>query len=199
MDVFDGSAPPISVIQSNEENLNSAPPQIESSYPSEDEIKKNQETKDSTTSGDNNNNENNNNQEEDDDEYVPVRPIVIHHHYEPAKARLIAQSIFCILIYGCSIWGISLNSIYGINYSLIDDIILFLLASIMLYLTIRKRTTCETKLGVLTLILTFLGFVVRGLATAFFNIAVLKFVVLLIIRTLILVFCTTFNCNEFCG
>ena len=39
MDEYNSSAPPASILDSNEENMNSAPPQIQPTNPSEDEIK----------------------------------------------------------------------------------------------------------------------------------------------------------------
>ena len=202
MDEYDGSAPPASILDSNEENMNSAPPQIQPTYPSEDEIKLNQETKDPNQVSDNNNNENNNNndnnEEEDDEEYVPVRPVVQYHYDEIGKYRIITQYVFCFILYGCSIFGISLNCVYGAKYSLIDDVFLFILPSIMLYLTIKKRSTFGTKLGLSTLGIWLLGLAPRVVDLFFLSEGRKLFTILMIIRIVALVPVIYLNYSNFC-
>ena len=194
MDDNDFSAPPVNPLNSNEENNDHYP--APSQLPLESDLKTKEETKtdfgDNENSQNNNNNENNNNQVDDDEIYQPIER---HYYYEIEKCRKISQYIGCILLYGFSIWGIILATIFGPSYGLIDDGFLIILASIMLYLTIKKRSTGRKKLGAVTLIIMFLGFAARGMNTFFIKKGIGIYIGLLAARSIFLIYIIILNCN----
>ena len=191
MDDYTGSVPVTSTSDSSGENLNSAPPQL----PPESEIKNKNDTPKQETpyyTEQNYTNYNYNYQEENYDEIE--RPI-IKHYYELGTLRKIIQYIFIILLFGCFVWGITIQFSYGISLALIDDVAILSVALIMLYLTLKNRVSAGKKLGGYTLAVVFFGFGIRGVAPFFQSKGTGMQVGLLIARTLILMFCTSLNCN----
>ena len=202
MDEYNSPAPPTSILVSNEENMNSAPPLFQTPCPSEDEIILNKETKETPTEGDDdNNNENNNNynnEEKDNEKNVPMKQIFYFHYYKTGKYRIISQYICCILLYACSIFGISLNCVYGVDYTLIDDLFLFILSSLMLYLTINQRSTYGSKLGLCSVLIWLIGSVSRVLCLLCLSKGKELFSILMIIRIIVLIPTIFLNYYNFC-
>jgi len=95
----------------------------------------------------------------------------------------------------CFIWGITIQFLYGISLALIDDVAILSIVLIMLHLTWKKRVTAGIKLGCYTLAVTFLGFGIRGLSHFFQSKGIGMQVGLLVARSIILMICTTLNCN----
>ena len=183
MDNYNGSNPVTNSTDSTEENLNSAPIQL----PSQSEIKNTTDTP---------NDAYNNNYNYEPENYDEIeRPIIIHYD-EIGLLRKIVQYIFIVLLSGCFIWGIIIQFLYGISLALIDDCAILSVVLIMLYYTLKKRATAGRKFGGYTLAVTFFGFGIRGISPAFQNKGVLIQIGLLIARTLILMFCTSLNCNR---
>ena len=70
----------------------------------------------------------------------------------------------CFLLYACSAVGIYMQISAGISFPIIDDILIFILASILLYFTIRKRSSVNKLIGILSLVTTIAGFPLRVLS-----------------------------------
>ena len=192
MDDFTGSAPVTSTSDSSGENLNSAPPQL----PPESEIKNNNYTPNQETpyyNGQNYNTNNNYNYHEEN--YDEIERPIIEHYHKLGTLRKIVQYIFIIFLLICFIWGITIQFLYGISLALIDDIAILSVALIMLYLTLKNRVSAGKKLGGYTLAVIFFGFGIRGVAPFFQSKGTGMQIGLLIARTLILMFCTSLNCN----
>ena len=194
MDNFNGSVKPINIDDSIEENpdLNSAP------IPSESEISNNTPTPNINYVNEQYNNQNNNNYyNQEEINYIDdiERPI-IEHYDEIGLCRTILQYIFIILLYSCFIWGIILQIIYGLSLALIADAVLCSIASIMLFYTLKKRSSAGIKFGAYTLCVAIVGFGVMGVSTFFVNKGIGISVGLLVARTLVLMFCTSLNCNK---
>ena len=183
MDNYNDSNPLNNSTDSFDENLSSAPLQL----PSQSEIKNTTDTPDDAYNNDDDN------EPENFDEIE--RPKIVYYD-EIGLLRKIVQYIFIVLLSGCFIWGIIIQFLYGISLALIDDCAILSVVLIMLYYTLKKRATAGRKFGGYTLAVTFFGFGIRGISPAFQNKGVLIQIGLLIARTLILMFCTTLNCNR---
>ena len=178
---------------SRSENLNSAPPQL----PSESQIKNKNDTPKPETPNYNEQNYNaNNNYNYQEENYDEMEKPIIEHYDEIGYLRKILQHIFIFLLLGCFVWGITIQFLYGISLALIDDVAIFSVASIMLYFTLKKRVSAGKKLGGYTLAVAFFGFGIRGIAPFFQSKGTGLQIGLLIARTIILMFCTSLNCNR---
>ena len=200
MDENNFSAPPVNMLNTNEDNHNSnaAPPEL----PSQEEVNTKDGKEEITTEDDkneqNNNNNNNNNQEQEEEIEEIERPLIRHHHYEEeiGCARKTIQYIAIVALYIFAVWGIILQILYGGYFGIIDDVFCVLLASIMLFLTIKKRSTGGLKMGALTLLIFLLGAAARGVNTAFMSSNIITNIILLIVRSIFLMFMCTLNCNR---
>ena len=199
MDENNFSAPPVNMLNTNEDNHNSnaAPPEL----PSQEEVNTKDGKEEITTEDDKNeqnNNNNNNNQEQEEEIEEIERPLIRHHHYEEeiGCARKTIQYIAIVALYIFAVWGIILQILYGGYFGIIDDVFCVLLASIMLFLTIKKRSTGGLKMGALTLLIFLLGAAARGVNTAFMSSNIITNIILLIVRSIFLMFMCTLNCNR---
>ena len=113
-----------------------------------------------------------------------------------SKCRKVFQIILCIVLYILVLVSISIQIFdYGINLAMIDDICITALATYMLILTVKGYSTGECKIGCITLLITFVGFGVRGGGAAIVKGNLSKYIIIFIIRTLILFSVTIYNCN----
>ena len=147
------SAPPAIELNLNE-NINSPSPE-----PDSEEEHKNKEEQNNVTVG-NNNEEKKDEQEEEEEEEEKdeiKRPWLKDFFYEIGTTRKVLQSIAVSLIYGFAIWGLILQIIDGVSYGLIDVGILIIFGTIMLIITIKKRSTGGCKMGILTIAVIFVG------------------------------------------
>ena len=193
MDDYNGSIKPIN--DSNEENpdLNSAP------IPSESEIKNNTPIPNVNYTNEQYYNINNNNIHYNQEdviypEYIE-RPI-IEQNNEVGDCRKVFQYIFVVILYICTIFGIVLQIIYGINIALIDDALICSLASIMLFFTLKNKSTNILPLGLYTIAITIGGFLIRGYSFNYISGKVLLAVGYFMARNFILMFCISVNCNK---
>ena len=96
--------------------------------------------------------------------------------------------------------SICIQFFYHINISLVDDILIFILATYMVILTIKGQSTSQFKIGLFTIIILFSGFALR--ICGFFMSAIIYeesthyFLIITMVRTFILFFMTPFNCNQ---
>ena len=113
-----------------------------------------------------------------------------------SKCRKVFQIIACIVLYILVLVSISFQIFdYGINLAMIDDICITALATYMLILTLKGYSTGECKIGCISLLIAFVGFGVRGGGAAIVKGNIFVYIIIFIIRTLILLFVTTYNCN----
>ena len=121
---------------------------------------------------------------------------IIEHYSDVSRLRIIVQYIFIGLLSGCVIWGLTIQFIYGISLGLADDIAILSIIGIMLYYTLKRKSTGGKKFGSYTLCVAFLGFAARGLSGFIDSKKGIKQIGILIARTIILMFCCTLNCNR---
>ena len=101
--------------------------------------------------------ENDDEEEEEEEKDEIKRPWLKDFFYEIGTTRKVLQSIAVSLIYGFAIWGLILQIIDGVSYGLIDVGILIIFGTIMLIITIKKRSTGGCKMGILTIAVIFVG------------------------------------------
>ena len=202
MDENNFSAPPVNMLNTNDENLNvnsnAAPPEL----PLQEEVNTKDGEEKITAHDDKDEQNNNNNQEQEEEEYEEMeRPMIRHNNYydeeeEIGCCRKTFQYIFIVALYGLAIWGIILTILYGGYIGIIDDVSCIILASIMLYLTIKNRTTGGMKMGLLSVFLFFSSSVIRSINIIFMSSNIMSYVILFVVRGLFSFVLSFFNCKR---
>ena len=114
-----------------------------------------------------------------------------------SKCRKVFQIIFSIILYILILVSISFQIFdYGINLALVDDIFIGALGTFMLVYSIKGYSTANCKFGCFTLLIAFIGFGVRGGGSFLVKKNFGKYLTIFMIRTFILFFMTSFNCNQ---
>ena len=200
MDNFNESSPKVTPSTNNEEedidnNCSSAPPLL----PPNLEPTLQPGTAEPFNPGDNNENINvnaNNNQNPRERENRNRRRRRNKNRYKASTCRKVFQIIGSILLYSIAILSIIFQIFYGINIGLIDDIAMIVLATIMIIYTKKGKSTAQCQIGCLTLSITFIGFGIRGGSCFMVKKEMTKYFYIILSRTLILFFMTSFNCNR---
>ena len=114
-----------------------------------------------------------------------------------SRCRIIFQVILSQILYAIIIASISLQIYYGFSVNLIDDALVFILATIMLLLAIKGESSASCKLGCYNLFLFFCGFPIRTVGHIMnTNEEGMLWMILAIIRTVVVMLITSFNCPQ---
>ena len=114
-----------------------------------------------------------------------------------SRCRIIFQIIFSQILYAIIIASISLQFYYGFSINLIDDALVFILATIMLFLAIKGESSTSCKLGCYNLFLFFCGFPIRAVGHIMnTNEKGMSWMILAIIRTVAVMPIVSFNCPQ---
>ena len=116
---------------------------------------------------------------------------------EVSRCRIIFQIILSQILYVIIIASIGLQFYYGFSVNLIDDVLLFILATIMLFLALKGESSASCKLGCYNLFLFFCGFPIRTVGHVMNdNEKGMLWIFLAIIRTVFVMLIVSFNCPQ---
>ena len=114
-----------------------------------------------------------------------------------SRCRIIFQIIFSQILYAIIITSIGLQIYYGFSVNLIDDVLVFILATIMLALPLKGKSSASCKLGCYNLFVFFCGFPIRTVGHILNeNEKGMAWIALAIIRTVVVILITSFNCPQ---
>ena len=204
MDKFIGQSQGDYPTSNNEENINnneynddSAPPLISPNPEScEKPIVLQHETVDPFYQNTNSDNHNPINNIDNQQNIYNNRNIIRKKKYRKVTtARKVFQIIVCAILYILVLVCISFQIFdYGINFlAMIDDISIAALGTYILILSLKGYKTGSCKLGCITLIICFIGFGVRGVGSILVKRNLMKYIIIFLVRTIILIFATQFN------
>ena len=114
-----------------------------------------------------------------------------------SRCRIIFQIILSQILYVIIITSVSLQFYYGFSVNLIDYALVFILAIIMLFLSLKGESSASYKLGCYNLFLLFCGFPIRTVGHKLNkNEKGIFWMILAIIRTMVVMLIISFNCPK---
>ena len=144
-----------------------------------------------------NNQTNNNNNYQQNKKWKMKGNRIVSPVKKASRCRIIFQIIFSQILYAIIITSIGLQFYYGFSVNLIDDVLVFILATIMLVLALKGESCASYKLGCYNLFLFFCGFPIRTVGHILNeNEKGMAWMAIAIIRTVFVMLINSFNCPQ---